>query len=90
MQISLKREAEQRVVGSIKRFFAETMGEEIGDLKAKLFLDFCLQEIGPSVYNQAIGDAQTLLQEKIEDLAGECFAPEFAYWKKAQPPRDQR
>ena len=86
MKIALKLEAEKRVIGSIKRFFAETMGENIGELKAKLFLDFFLQEIGPSVYNQAIVDAQDLLQGKIEDLAGECFSPEFAYWKKAQTP----
>ncbi len=42
MELRLKRETEQRLTGSIKRYFAESLGEEIGDLKAKLFLDYCL------------------------------------------------
>jgi len=79
--IILKRETEQRLLGSIKRYLSEQLGEEAGDLKAKLFLDFCLREIGPSIYNQAIADAQGHIQNKLVDLDGECSLPEFAYWK---------
>jgi uncharacterized protein (DUF2164 family) len=81
MAITLKREVEQRCAGSIKRYFTEEMGEEVGDLKAKLILDFCLRELAPSIYNQAVSDVQALLVNKIADLEGECFQPEFGYWK---------
>ena len=81
MAILLKRETEQRLLGSIKRYLSEQLGEEAGDLKARLFLDFCLREIGPSVYNQAIADVQAVMQNKVIDLDGECALPEFAYWK---------
>ncbi len=80
--IKVSREAELRLVASIKRYFHEQTGEEIGDLKAGLFLDFCLREIGPSIYNQAVADTQAAMQNKIADLEGECHAPEFGYWKK--------
>jgi len=57
------------------------MGLELADLQASLFLKFCLAEIGPSVYNQAIADAQGYFQEKAADLENTCFAQEFSYWK---------
>ena len=82
MTISLSDDARQRLTASIKRYFAEQMDEEVGDLRASLLLDFCLREIGPSVYNQAIADAQAYMREKATDLDGSCYEPEFAYWKK--------
>ncbi|MGL6344128.1 MAG: DUF2164 family protein [Waterburya sp.] len=54
----------------------------MGDLKASLFLDFCLQEICPSVYNQAIIDARSFMEDKLSDLEDTCYEPEFDYWEK--------
>ncbi len=79
--IKLAAEAEQRSVASIKRFFGEHMDDDVGDLKAKLLLDFFLEEIGPTVYNRAIGDAQATLQERVGDLDGSCYQAEFNYWR---------
>ena len=82
MSIKLSKDAEKYLLGSIKRFVADNLDEEIGDLKAALLLEFCVREIGPSIYNQAIADAQAYMQEKAADLAGTRFEPEFDYWKK--------
>lgn len=82
MAIKLSKETRQTLIASVKRFFAEHMDEEIGDLKASLVLDFCIREIGPSIYNQAIADAQAHMQERVTDLDGSCFEPEFTYWKR--------
>ena len=82
MSIKLQKDAEQYLCGSIKRFFAEAMDTDIGDLKAKLVLEFCIKEIGPSIYNQAIADAQTYFQERAADLGGSRYEAEFDYWKK--------
>ena len=79
--IKLERDAEQRVVASIKRYFTENMDEEVGDLKAKLLLDFFLGELGPTVYNGAIADAQAYFQGKVADLEGSCYEAEFSYWR---------
>jgi len=48
-------------------------------------LEFCVEEIGPSIYNQAIADAQVFLREKVSDLDGVLFEVEFDYWKKPRP-----
>ena len=82
MAIKLQSETEKYLLGSIKRFFAESMDAEIGDLKATLILNFFAREIGPSIYNQAIADAQTYLQDKVSDLSGARYQEEFDYWKK--------
>lgn len=82
MAIQLSQDIEQQVIASIKRFHTELMDKEIGDLKASLLLDFCLREIGPCIYNQAIADAQAHLHDRVADLDGSCFEPEFGYWKK--------
>lgn len=82
MPIALSHDATTQLLASIKQFTAEHLDEEIGDLKARLFLDFCLAEIGSVVYNQAIGDAQRHLLGVVNDLDGVCYQPEFIYWKR--------
>lgn len=82
MTINLQKDTEKYLLGSIKQFVAENLDKEIGDLKASLFLEFCVREIGPSIYNQAIADAQQYFQERAADLAGIRYEAEFDYWKK--------
>ena len=80
--MQIDKDTEAYLIGSIKRFFATELDEEIGDLRAGMVLDFFSAEIGPSVYNQAIADAQAYFADKTADLAGVHFEPEFDYWKK--------
>ena len=82
MAITVPKEVEKRLIGSIKKYFDEVMEQEVGDLKASLLLEFCLKEIGPCIYNKAIADAQARLQEKVSDLDSECYEPEFGYWNR--------
>lgn len=79
MAISLPNDVRKRARESIKRYFAEKLDDDVGDLKAGLLLDFFLEEIAPSVYNRAIVDAQTYFQDKLTDLDGTCYQPEFDY-----------
>jgi uncharacterized protein (DUF2164 family) len=81
MAISLEKEKRERAIKSIRQYFAENMDEEVGDLKASLLLDFFLEEIGGCVYNKAVADAQAFFQEKVADLEGARYEPEFAHWK---------
>jgi uncharacterized protein (DUF2164 family) len=82
MTIKLDQQAEERLLKSIRQFFSEELEEDIGDLKARAVLDFCVREICPSVYNRAIVDAQETLQNAVLDLSGVRYEPEFDYWKK--------
>ena len=81
MPLTLLPDTRKQLVASLKRYAAENLDEEIGDLKAGLLLDFCLAEIGAVVYNQAIADAQKYFHERTTDLDGVCHQPEFTYWQ---------
>ena len=84
MAITLSPETTKQLHASIKRYFAEQLDQEIGDLKASLVLDYCLKEIGPSIYNQAVADAQSYFQGRVADLEGVCYEKEFTYWAPAK------
>ncbi|MBF8177886.1 DUF2164 domain-containing protein [Herminiimonas contaminans] len=82
MTIKLSAETEERLIASIRRYFDVNMDESIGDLKAKLLLDYCVRELGPCIYNQAIVDAQSAMQDKVAELDVTCYEAEFGYWSK--------
>jgi uncharacterized protein (DUF2164 family) len=82
MPVALSDDVAEKAIASIRRYSAEHLDQEMGELKARLLLEFFLEEIAPSVYNTAIADAQTYLRDRVADLEGACYAPEFAYWPK--------
>ena len=82
MDIKLSPAVEKRLHGAIQRFVVEEYGESLGELGAGTFLTFCLKELGPAIYNQAVADAQARLQERVTDLENICFAAETSYWDK--------
>jgi len=82
MAIELSKEQRAQAVGSIERYFRENMEERIGNIQAAALLNFFLEEIGASVYNKAIADAQDRLQMRVGELDIECHADEFGYWRK--------
>lgn len=83
MSIELSNEARERAVGSIERYMRENFDEPIGNLQAAALLNFFLAEIGPSIYNHAIADAQQRLMVRVGELDIECHAEEFTHWNKA-------
>jgi uncharacterized protein (DUF2164 family) len=80
MPIQLSPDTTKRLQASIKRYVSENLDQDIGDLQANLFLDFCLKEIAPSVYNKAVADAQAYFEARLADLEGVCHEKEFNYW----------
>ena len=84
MTIKLDKDTETALIASIKRYFAENLDEDIGDLKASLLLEFCIKEIGATVYNQAISDAETFFGGKVAELENSLWEPEFGYWPEGR------
>ena len=90
MAITLMPDARKRALASIKQYVSENLDQELGDLQAGLLLDFVLEEIGPSIYNRAIEDAQTYLQDRVADLEGVCHEQEFGYWRESRDKPQRR
>lgn len=79
MTINISKEARNQIVDSIQVYFDNEMEEPVGNLVADALLDFFLKEVGPSIYNQAIRDAQAHMLARVNDLDLEIFKDEFQY-----------
>lgn len=83
MSIELPKETQREAIASIVRYFQEERDEEIGQIAASGLLRFFLEEIGPSIYNQAVADIQQRMQLHVTDLDIEFHQQEFQHWPKS-------
>jgi uncharacterized protein (DUF2164 family) len=87
MSIELSKQTRQDAIASIERYFQENlekyMDEKLGNIAAEALLDFFLLEIGATVYNKAVADAQEKLQGRVMELDMEVHEDEFQFWKKS-------
>ena len=82
MSITLPKDKQQQALASVQRYFREHMDEPIGNIAAAQLLNFFIEEIGPSLYNQAVTDVQERMQLRVSELDIEVHADEFGYWHK--------
>lgn len=87
MSLELSKQARVDAIASIQHYFERNMPEPIGELAAGLLLNFFVEEIGPAIYNQAVKDAATRMQQRVADLEGELYEDEFQYWPRAEAKR---
>jgi uncharacterized protein (DUF2164 family) len=90
MTIELSKEDRAQAVASIERYFRENMEEKIGNVAASGLLGFFLEEVGPSIYNKGVSDAQERLQARVSELDFEVHEDEFAYWQKYDKKRKEK
>lgn len=75
-EIELSKERKEKLRKEIKAFFLDEMGEDIGDLKADLVLDFVLNKVGAEIYNQALLDSKLWFKRKLDDLEADFYTLE--------------
>ena len=80
MTITLNKESRATAVTSIERYFKDELDEKIGNIRAAALLNFFLEEIGPSIYNQAVADVQERLIGRVTEVDIESHEDEFGYW----------
>lgn len=77
--MKLPKEQREIITENIRIFFETERGESIGHLAADHILDFFLNELGPVIYNGALGDCRTLVEQRMQSLEEDIYALE---WKK--------
>ena len=82
MPIELTKQEIENIIPSLQRYFREERDEELGELQAKLLLDYVLKEIAPFAYNRGVRDAEKYFRAKVEDLSATCFEDELTYWAR--------
>jgi uncharacterized protein (DUF2164 family) len=82
MPLTIPPDKLKQLQTSVKRYLIENLDPDAGDLKARLLLDYCIQEIGAVVYNLAIADAEAYMQARVADLEAVCYVDEFTFWPR--------
>jgi uncharacterized protein (DUF2164 family) len=90
MTIEISKEAKKQAIASIERYFQENMDEKIGNIAAGALLGFFLEEIGPTIYNQAVVQVQERLQTRVMEVDLEVHEDEFGYWSKFDHSKSRR
>lgn len=80
MAIELTKQEIADIVPSMQRYFREELDQELGELRAKLLLDYLMKEVAPFAYNRGVRDAEIFFRGKVQDLSATCFEDELAYW----------
>jgi uncharacterized protein (DUF2164 family) len=82
MPIELSADAKKQALASLRRYCTEELEIEPSDIQIAMLLDFVLKEIAPSAHNAGLEAAEAFLRDRLADLEGACYEPEFAYWPK--------
>lgn len=82
MPIEFTKQETEEVIHSLKKYCAAELDREIGDLQAKLLLDYIVKEIAPLAYNAGVKDAEAFLRGRLEDLPATVFEPGLTYWRQ--------
>lgn len=80
MAINLRPDARDEAIASLRDYAERELEVTLGNLAADALLDFIVEEIGPSIYNQAIADVQERVQARLSEIDVELHEQEFAYW----------
>lgn len=78
--INISKEQRPALIASLRRYFDEEHELGLSELQGEMLLSFLLEEIGPTIYNRAIADARAFMTERVADLEGSCYEPEFAHY----------
>ena len=87
MSIELDKTQRAEAITSIQRYFDAELEQKIGNIQAGALLNFVLEEIGPSLYNRGVADAQERLRMRVDELDIDIHEDEFRYWRKHDNPR---
>lgn len=90
MAIELSKEAKQNALESLQKYFELNLEAPLGNLAGGALLNFILEEIGPSIYNKGVADAQERMQARLSELDYEVHEDEFQYWRRADRQRKGR
>lgn len=76
MEIKLSDDRKKELKEEVQSYFRNVLEEDIGDLKAEMFVEFIIEKVGPRIYNQAITDAYSFIQDKLIDMESILYIPE--------------
>jgi uncharacterized protein (DUF2164 family) len=66
--IRIDKMKKEQLIEEIKKYFFNESGENIGNLMARMILEFFIETIGPTIYNQGVNDAHNYMKNKLDEV----------------------
>ena len=80
-RIELKEDEKAEAIEKLKDYCQQELQIELGSFDAQFLLEFFIENLGWSIYNQGLADAFGLLESSVEELS------EKIYELQQSPPR---
>ena len=72
----LTREELQEAASRLRAYLRDDMEVEVGQLPAKMLVEFIERDIGRLFYNRGLRDAEIVVRQKVEDVADALYGLE--------------
>lgn len=72
----LSKDEMQEAAARLRAYLNDEMEVEVGRLPAEMLVEFIGQDIGRLFYNRGLRDAETVVRQKIEDVADALYGLE--------------
>ncbi|MDF2960150.1 MAG: hypothetical protein K0S39_1885 [Paenibacillus sp.] len=76
MNLKFPKEQKEYLIGIVQQYFKEERSEDLGNLAAEQLLDFMVKQVGPVIYNQAVGDCRRYVSERVAAVEEDMYALE--------------
>lgn len=80
-QIELKEAEKAEAIEKLKQYCEQELQVELGTFDAQFLLEFFIEQLGWSIYNQGLADAFGLMENTLEEMS------EKIYELQQEPPR---
>ncbi|GAB4527273.1 MAG: hypothetical protein Tsb0019_29300 [Roseibium sp.] len=74
--LELDTDSRTRLAEQIKRFCADDLDIDMGNMDAERLIDFLVPSLGARFYNLGLKEAQALIARKADDINDELYAME--------------
>ncbi|MCH4266850.1 MAG: DUF2164 family protein [Brevundimonas sp.] len=72
----LTKDEMQEAAARLQAYLRDEMEVEVGRLPAEMLVEFIGQNIGRLFYNRGLRDAETVVRQKVEDVADALYGLE--------------
>lgn len=72
----LSKDEMQEAAARLQAYLRDEMEVEVGRLPAEMLVEFIGQDIGRLFYNRGLRDAETVVRQKVEDVADALYGLE--------------
>ncbi|MNH49543.1 hypothetical protein D3C73_11220 [compost metagenome] len=73
---ALTRDEMQEAASRLRTYLREEMDIEAGQLPTEMLVEFIERDIGRLFYNRGLRDAETVVRQKVEDIADALYGLE--------------